>query len=358
MKLLVPLLLATVGLGVMALPAGRTESATPGQTVAPLLSCPNVDASPDNKVAVGDILAIVQAYFNDYPAADYYPLYDLVAPYSPGAPPNTSGKERVDDILAVVNRYFEICPPVDTQVAQASRWVLTQHPELLTENVSALLAAGYVGISTVDVPGQGVHYSNGALWDGNFNPAAPEGLVYKNGRLAAQLYVVNGYNVGWVPEDPGPNEGPCGDGIDNGSDGFTDAADPDCVVGPPVGTPPDDVNFDPYAYCGTGVACSWVGDEGWHLHYRLCIVHIGTPYAQFVALGSGSGQTDCDAAQNSGPHAGAGLHSYFERMGWMGHLWNWLPNANQVPDVDGTMNGRFADCFPDTQGWKAYNCPQ
>jgi hypothetical protein len=42
----------------------------------------------------------------------------------------------------------------------------------------------------------------------------------------------------------------------------------------------------------------------------------------------------------------------------MGHLWNHLPNANQVPDVDGTMNGRFADCFPDTQGWKAYNCPQ
>jgi hypothetical protein len=45
-------------------------------------------------------------------------------------------------------------------------------------------------------------------------------------------------------------------------------------------------------------------------------------------------------------------------MGWMGHLWNWQPNANRVPDINGSQNGRFADCFPDGGVWKAYNCPQ
>jgi hypothetical protein len=44
-------------------------------------------------------------------------------------------------------------------------------------------------------------------------------------------------------------------------------------------------------------------------------------------------------------------------VGWMGHLWNHKLNPNQVPD-SGSMNGRFADCTPDGQGWKAYTCPQ
>jgi hypothetical protein len=124
-----------------------------------------VDGSPDNKVAVGDILAIVQAYFNDYPAADYYPLYDLVAPYNPGAPPNTSGKERVDDILAVVNSYFEICPLVDTQVAQASRWAIQNVPVMETGTMPNTLASlGYYRGSS-DVPGQGVHYIRVENWE-------------------------------------------------------------------------------------------------------------------------------------------------------------------------------------------------
>jgi hypothetical protein len=43
-------------------------------------------------------------------------------------------------------------------------------------------------------------------------------------------------------------------------------------------------------------------------------------------------------------------------VGWMGYLWNWLPNANRLPDANSTMNGRFADCFPDSEGWKAHEC--
>jgi hypothetical protein len=344
-------------------PSQRAHAASPGGSPTPLLSCPNVDGSADNKVLVGDILAVVGAYFQDWPTTNYTYLYDTTSPYNTQT--GLGGQERVDDILAVVTKYFTVCPLVDTQVAKATRWALDTDPVTpgnqpvpQTENAAALSALGYVGISTVDVPGQGVHYSKGSLWDGNFDPAAPEGLVYNDGRLAAQLYVVNGSSVGWLTEDPGPNAGPCGDGFDNGGDTLIDGADPDCVLGPPVGTPPDDVNIDPFSYCGAGVACSWAMDEGWHLHYRLCIVHIGTPYAHFVPLPSGQGQTNCDAIQNAPPNAGAGFDAYFERMGWMGHLWNWQPNANRVDDVNGTQNGRFADCFPDVQGWKAYSCPQ
>jgi hypothetical protein len=38
----------------------------------------------------------------------------------------------------------------------------------------------------------------------------------------------------------------------------------------------------------------------------------------------------------------------------MGHLWNIVPNSNLLPDVNGTKNGRFADCSPPTQ---AEDCP-
>jgi len=46
------------------------------------------------------------------------------------------------------------------------------------------------------------------------------------------------------------------------------------------------------------------------------------------------------------------------RVGWMGHLWNHLPNSNGIPDIGGMSSGRFADCYPDGGTWKAYNCPQ
>jgi hypothetical protein len=339
------------------------HSASPGATVVPLLSCPNVDGSSDDKVVIADILAVVQAYFKDHPSVEYVFMYDLNNPLNPET--NTGGQLRVDDILAVLSRYFDVCPKVDTEVAQATRWIITDHPELRTENVGALSALGYVGIATVDVPGQGVHYAKFSTWDGTFNPAVPEGLVYDEGRLAAQLYVVNGASVGWVPEDPGLEQGPCGDGIDNGGDTVADAADPDCVVPPATGAPPDDIDIDTIAFCGTGVSCSWSTEEGWHLHYRFCILHIGTSFARFHVMPDGSTHADCKAINAA--EGGAGTAVYLERIGWMGHLWNWKPNANRIDDVDGTLNGRFADCFPDLNdpdnppnfvGWKSHNCPQ
>lgn len=370
------------------------DAATPGTTVPPLLSCPNVDGSPNNGVRVGDILAVVTAYFKDWPSTDYAYLFDLVEPYNPET--NTGGLQRVSDILAVVSRYFEDCPAVDTEVAQATLWARANVP--IVENDAALAAIGYVKGST-NVPGQGEHYVKLANWDGTFDPAAPEGLVYDSHRatedgfgigscndgidnggdgvkdsrqpifnsnpdpdcdyftLSAHLYVVDGDQVGWIEDYSSGPGGSCWDGIDNGGGDAIDAADPDCQQTDPGFSPPlDDVHIDPL--CNTS-PCSWNGGEGWHLHYRLCTVHIGTPYAFALPLGPGSDSADCKAIQNSGPGAGLGDWRFAYKVGWMGHLWNHVANANVVPDVNGTMNGRFADCYPDgADGWKSYNCPQ
>jgi hypothetical protein len=294
-----------------------------------------VDASPDNKVAVGDILAIVQAYFHDWPATNYYPLYDLVAPYNPAiaGPPYTGGKIRVDDILNVVNQYFDICPLADTQVAAASKWGIQNIPVM--ENPAALHALHYYEASS-DVPGQGTHYVNMDNWDGTFNPAAPEGLVYTNGRIAAQLYVVDGNApaIGWGTFAAGSCCPAAQHGIDLES----------AVSGGPNCSP----------------ACSWDGPEGWHLHHYLCTVHIGTPSS--LAVPTFATQGNCATYSGGEPLCTVPItttpcYQWGKDIGWMGHLWNWLPNDNQISDVDSTMNGRFADCFPDTEGWKAYNCP-
>jgi len=356
MKIFALALLALGIAGALALPA-TTHSASPGGTAGPLLSCPNVDASADDRVGVADILSVVQAYYQDWTSDDYHYLFDLQNPYNSDT--GQGGMVRVDDVLAVVQRYFEVCPHVDTEVAGATLWAIDNIP--MTEDATALANAGYVLAST-DVPGQGKHYVNFANWNGNFDPRAPEGLVYDDGRLAAQLYVVDGNSVGWVedyvsPQSPG---GSCWDGIDNGGDGMTDAGDPDCGLGQPTGQPLDDVNIDPI--CNNS-PCSWTGPEGWHLHYRLCTIHIGTVFAAALPLSPGSTSDSCEHLQTSTADnaCGAGVPYCWRfnmRVGWMGHLWNHLPNANAVADVNGTMNGRFADCYPDGNTWKAYNCPQ
>jgi hypothetical protein len=346
---LLGLVLALIALFVATAPeSADVDASSPGTAAAPLVACPNLDGSPEGGVRVGDILEAVEGYFDDSPSASYVFLRDT----------NANGQGRVDDILLVVGQYFATCPAVDTEVAQATQWVLNDHPELLAESVSALSAQGYVG-GGQDVPGQGKHYVKFPLWDGNFDLAAPEGLVYNNGRLAAQLYVVNGSAVGWQEDPLSATPGPCWDGIDNGSDGSTDASDGDCGSGTPSGSAPDDIDIDPL--CNPSFTpCSWATNEGWHLHYYLCFVHIGTQYAQLTVIDPDTHTApysdDCEAFHNACPGCG-GSWVYADRIGWMGHLWNWQPNANLVPDGTG-MNGRFADCFPDAEGWKAYNCPQ
>ncbi len=341
-------------------PPEPASAASPGATVSTLLSCPNVDASADHKVLVGDILGVVQAYFKDYPIAgseppgtsDYVLMYDLAGPYNPQAPAGT-GLQRVDDILAVVNAYFTVCPAVDTEVARATRWALDidgnpgngMQPVPQIQSEAAIEAVGYYQASN-DVPGQGVHYFKIENWDGTFDPTAPEGLVYNNGRLAAQLYVADGATVGLGSHAPNACFTPP---TPSGCPGKVDGIDLE-----PPGTGPD---------CSP--ACSWLGPEKWHMHYYLCTYSIGTS-AAFALPGSfapGVGDTEAHCASYAGqpactePITVQPCYVWGATAGWMGHLYNWYPNANRIADVNATTNGRFADCFPDAEGWKNANCP-
>jgi hypothetical protein len=306
------------------------ESSSPGTTVSPLLSCPNVDGSVDNKVLIADILSVVQAYFQDYPDEDYTYLYDVVGPYNPET--GLGGIQRVDDILHVLGRYFDVCPVVDTEVARATIWGIDNLP--VFEDASALRDLGYLK-GSFDVPGQGVHYVNLDNWDGIFDPAAPEGIVYQDGRLAAQLYVTDGNIVGWG---------------DHAATGWPPPAVPHEVA---LEGDSDGPQCSP--------KCSWDGDfDGWHLHYYLCTTDIGTPNASAIpgfqtaaqCQGFGGGDPECTIPVTVTP-----CYRWASTVGWMGHLWNWLPNANRIPDVNGMQNGRFADCFPDGGSWKDFNCP-
>ncbi len=309
MKALALALLAIGLLGALTLPP-VTESANPGMTVAPLLSCPNVDASADDRVQSGDILAVVGAFYKDWPSTDYHYIYDVQAPYNEVT--GQGGLQRVADILAVVDRYYEVCPHVDTEIAQATRWVLRDYPALLAEDAQLLADLGYTRGAMI-VPGQGLHYFNYPRWyDGEFDPASPEGLLYVEGRLVAQLYLSNGDYFGWGPE-PVPIEG---------------------------------VDLD--QFCNPQ-PCSWSNDSGsepidtWHLHPGRCTVAKGTPHQLSLRMPDAE---SCEAYHNSLGYGGT--WNFVERVGWMNHVWNWHPNPN----------GRFADCYPDTEGWKAYNCPQ
>jgi hypothetical protein len=327
-----------------------------------LLSCPNVDGSSDNKVTVADILSVVAHFGKNHglPGITYTYLDDLVTPYNSTNPTNT-GQQTVADILAVVGKFGSVCPLVDTQIAKATRALgetaysdklcdpallvamnCGGDPQFLTENAGFLASRGYFQGSS-DVPGQGIHYVNLSLWDGVFNPVRPEGLVYEGpgGPLLAQLYVTDGTAVGWGTSGAGP----CCPGAIHGIDLEGSAAGPQCSP-----------------------ACSWNGGyDGWHLHYYLCTVHIGHSVAIAVP---GFTQANCQtyaANQGSGPLCPVPIvavpcYQWGQNIGWMGHLWNWLPNANLIPDIPippaitGT-NGRFADCYPDGAGWTAFNCP-
>jgi hypothetical protein len=95
------------------------------------------------------------------------------------------------------------------------------------------------------------------------------------------------------------------------------------------------------------------------VHYNICTIHIGQPNG---AISITPNQSQCEQAQCYPDPAPCGAvfgvdYDWDNIVGWMGHLWNHKLNPNVVPD-NGGMNGRFVDCAPDGQGWKAYNCPQ
>jgi len=165
-------------------------------------------------------------------------------------------------------------------------------------------------------------------------------------------------------------------------------------------------------------ACSWAGTyDGWHLHYYLCTYSIGTSGATALpgtataqaCATAGGGDPPCTVPVTTQP-----CYRWGQNVGWMGHLWNHLPNLNIVEDgvtpnqicsdgddndndtfIDGAdtdcqggnppgeggscsdgvdnesdgvtdaadpdcQNGRFVDCFPDTLDgwhWGPFTCP-
>jgi hypothetical protein len=325
----------------------------------PLLSqCPDVNG--DGTISGGDISKIVSKFgTNSTNLATYRLLYDIST--------TADGAVTGGDISAVVARFGINTTQqpgkcmTDYQIAAATLAIMDStysnmtycggncggDAQFLTENASFLATKSYYRAST-DVPGQGVHYVNYTYFTDNiFNPTKPEGLVYDNGRLAAQLYFVNGGAVGWGPEPP----------------------------------PPDQVDIDAFCTPISGqTACSWANivhpvtlvpmqPDRYHVHFNLCTVAIGTPDA--AAIPGVSSQAQCDSLQNtycSGPCGGT--HTWNARVGWMSHLWNHLVYndpaysnttiegnpANVEHDLNG--NGRFADCYPDTGHYGAWNCPQ
>ena len=382
----------------------RTASAT-ANPLPPLLSCPNVDGSDNHKVTVADILSVVKKFPKSYGQAGYGALWDLVSPYNSTSPVGT-GAITVSDIIAVVQKYNVTCPLVDTQIARGTRAIgdplymdilcdpaLTTpvncggDAQFLTENASFLATKGYFQASS-NVPGQGVHYFAPNNWDGVFNPTRPEGLVYDNG-----------------PEDPmHANAGSCSDNVDNGGDGVKDGNDPDCQVfrlaahlyvikgdgvggvtwgsyaaGPCGGDPytcpgaEHGINLESAPGPNCSPACSWDGTyDGWHVHYYLCTVHIGHTVA--LAIPGSIAPTVGDTQEHCEDYAAIGgsdtpcpvpmtsadvpCYTWGKEIGWMGHLWNWLPNANLIPDIGTSgQNGRFADCYPDSAGWGPFDCP-
>lgn len=351
---------------------------------APLLSCPIVSGNSTNTVSAADILLVVRHFGQNYgtPGAVYWPLYDVVSPYDPADPLDPGGKITAADILLVVTQFAHVCPLVDTQIAKATRaigdplfsdvlcddagTVKYQNPvncggdtRFFTEDPSFLAGKGYLRGST-DVPGQGVHYVNYSYWNGVFNPVRPPGLVYKGGALVAQLYYVAGDSGATIG-------GTAGVGWGSALNSNVRAVNIDALCTPVPQEPPS-----------IG-ACSWAGSyDGFHWHQNLCTVGIGTPGA--IAFPGVSSQSSCNsfgASQGISctfPPAANFNCAWSAAVGWMGHLWNWLPNSNYTNAVNpgpgglgdctallcatGESNGRFADCAPDISGWNAYNCPQ
>ncbi|MEX1254842.1 MAG: hypothetical protein WEE64_10915 [Dehalococcoidia bacterium] len=291
-------------------PPDRTDASSPPAAAIPILDC--ADVNGDGGVTAGDLAKVVSKFGTATGGAGYHPLFDIGMPV---------GTVSAGDLASAVLDFGIVCPAIDTEVAQAALWVIDDHPGLLTLNVALLNSLGYYN-SSLDVPGQGVHYVNpDNSDDGIFDPAAPEGLVYFDGNagspLGAQLYIVQGDIVGW-------GTWPTPDGK----------------------APPDQINIDAFCVPEPGeTACSWAGDEdGWHWHRDLCTIHIGTPSASNTFADSAEA---CEAINNT--TSGGGDWNWNHQVGWMGHAWVHFANPN----------GRFADCFPDGfWNWKAFTCPQ
>jgi hypothetical protein len=329
------LAMAALFLVIGARSSGTVEATHPANP-QPLLLC--ADVNGDTAVSVSDISRVVGRFGSNDPNwtanGTYHPLYDLN--------PSGTGAITVQDITTTVADFGLNCgmiSPVDTEIARATLDIVDPsfHPPaplpdfpgdagLLTENPTLLASKGYFRAST-DVAGQGVHYVHNTYYTDNLYWATtPEGLVYEGGRLRAQLYYVDGDAVGWG------------------------------------GTTPGTENVDIDDFCvpvAPNTTCSWTsGADGWHDHVNLCTVAIGHPSA--AAIPGVSSAANCQNLHDGwcgGSKCGGTTWRWEARVGWMGHMWNHMLNHNPNP-LDIAGNGRFTDCFPDSEHWNGFNCPQ
>ena len=278
----------------VGLPGERAAEAT-HPAPQPVLSCSDVNG--DGPVTVGDIGEVVLRFGSAYPDPPYHPLYDVNG---------GDGMVTIGDVGMAVFDFGLVCPLVDTQIAQATLAIIDPShggdPRFLNEDPDFLASRGYLRAAQ-DLPGHGIHYVNPSLLDGIFDPAEPDGVAYNNGRLVSHVYYADGDVVGWGGMPEHSNQ------VD--IDAF-------CTPAPP------------------NTACSFSGSEdGWHDHVELCIWNIGTPEALVFAPIS---EEECEST--------GGI--WDGRNGWMLHMHPHTINPN----------GRFANCFPDVEHWKGFNCPQ
>jgi hypothetical protein len=321
--------------------AGRVSASSPGTTMKRLLSCPDVDGS--GRVLAGDIVKVVSQYGIGVANPLYRFIDDLTA----------DGNMNSGDITVAVQWYGRLCPLVDVQAAQATNAILNDPDRalLMACDVSTLAAHGYLRGSS-DVPGQGIHYINRSYFDGIFDVSHPEGLVCDNGKLAAELYVIDGDVVGWL--SGGQTSQPCPPATQWHAD------PPPAITGTCMSE--DRVDIDSFCAPVPGYTCSWDGNgDGWHWHVDLCTVHVGGTSDTYAVPGMsesachsfGGGSCVWDPSPNP--------NCYWDAdVGWMGHFWNFQGNKNLVDENhDSTLdNGRFADCTPDGGNYKAFTCPQ
>jgi hypothetical protein len=268
------------------------SSAFSATTPRPLLECADVNA--DGPVSGGDIAILVSKYGRTTGQPGFHVMYEVGM---------VDGAVAAGDIGGVVADFGLACGAgrPDTQIAMATLWAIRDHPSIVVEDAKALSNLGYVQWSQ-ELPNQGTHYIQPPdTWDNVFNPAEPEGLIYRNGKLAAQLYYVEGDDIGWGPVFP----------------------------------PPAPVDID--GICAPAT-CSWTGGaDRWHLHQDTCLYNMRTSQAETI------GTADAATCQALHEGTGAGGEWYWdERLGWMGHVWNHQLNTAVNP-LDTQGNGRFID---------------
>lgn len=279
-RLLIIAAFAFFGLLVMASP----RPALSGSAWAALLNCPDVNA--DGAVTVGDISQVVSMFGTSYAMnpGQYLLLYDV----------DGGGQVSAGDIETVVQRFGEECPLIETQVARATLAAIKYR------DPAQAIADGYTWGSQ-DVSQMGIHLENTTFQisfaDMGSQLERPVGLVYTEmspGSNQPDEFIGVWYNVPVQAVcDFYQIEGPC---------------QSDKVQ--PVGfgeTNTDEDNADP-----AGI------QQGWHLHFGLCVWNWGTIDATVAELGPGSEQACMDA----------GGQIWFSTYGWMMHLYNFIPNPD------------------------------